>query len=107
MPGKLIEEKGEKNGTGQEVITNGKLIVNPGSVGLPAYDHDKPSFHQIQNFTPYARYMILEANEDVNETDFNYELRILSYDYETAAKLAKKNRRDDWAYWLMTGRANG
>lgn len=83
-------------------LTDGKLIVNPGSVGLPAYDHDKPSFHRIQNFTPYARYMILEANG----MGFNYELRILNYDYETAANLAKKNKRNDWAYWLMTGRTN-
>lgn len=84
-------------------LTNGKLIVNPGSVGLQAYDDDNPSFHRIQNYSPYARYMILEANGP----DFNYELRILNYDYETAANLAKKNRRNDWAYWLMTGRAKG
>jgi putative phosphoesterase len=81
-------------------LANGKLIVNPGSVGLPAYDDDTPSYHRIQNYSPYARYMILETNG----TDFNYELRILNYDYETAANLAKKNKRNDWAYWLLTGR---
>jgi putative phosphoesterase len=81
-------------------LSNGKLIINPGSVGLQAYDDDKPSFHRIQNYTPYGRYMILETNG----TDFNYELRILNYDYEAAAKMAKKNRRNDWAYWLLTGR---
>lgn len=83
-------------------LANGKRIVNPGSVGLPAYDDDKPSFHRIQNYTPYARYLILE----LNGTDFNYELRLLNYDYETAANLAKKNKRNDWAYWLLTGRAD-
>jgi predicted phosphodiesterase len=76
-------------------LANGKLIVNP-------YDDDKPSFHRIQNYTPYARYLILEANG----TDFNYEMRILNYDYETAVNRAKMNRRNDWAYWLLTGRAD-
>lgn len=82
-------------------LANGKQIANPGSVGLPAYDDDTPSYHRIQNYSPYARYMILETNG----TDFNYELRILNYDYDTAANLAKKNKRNDWAHWLLTGRA--
>jgi putative phosphoesterase len=83
-------------------LSNGKLIVNPGSVGLPAYDDDMPSFHRIQNYSPYARYLILEPNE----TGFNFEMRILDYDYEAAANQAKKNKRNDWAYWLLTGRAD-
>ncbi|HLP62504.1 MAG TPA: metallophosphoesterase family protein [Candidatus Deferrimicrobium sp.] len=82
-------------------LAGGKLIVNPGSVGLQAYDDDMPSFHRMQNYTPYTRYLILEANG----TDYNYEMRILNYDYQTAAKLAKKNNREDWTYWLLTGRA--
>lgn len=82
-------------------LSNGKLIVNPGSVGLPAYDDDLPSYHRIENYTPHARYLILESNE----TGFNYEMRILNYDYETAANQAQKNHRNDWAYWLATGRA--
>ena len=82
-------------------LSDGKLIVNPGSVGLQAYNDDIPSFHRIQNFNPFAGYAILERNE----SGYVCEMRVLNYDFETAANLAQKNNRDDWAYWLRTGRS--
>lgn len=78
----------------------GKTIVNPGSVGLPAYDDDSPCYHIVENGSPHARYAI------VNETEKGYsaEFIMLPYDYEKAVESAKKNHREDWAYWLKTGR---
>ena len=35
-------------------------FVNPGSVGLPAYDDDHPYPHVIENGAPHARYALLE-----------------------------------------------
>ena len=41
-------------------LQDGRMIVNPGSVGLPAYDHDVPILHYIETGTPHARYAVLE-----------------------------------------------
>jgi putative phosphoesterase len=81
-------------------ISAGRLVVNPGSVGLQAYDDDHPYFHTIENASPHARYAICEKAADgwnVNHLD-------ISYDHHKAAATALKNGRDDWARWLSTGR---
>jgi hypothetical protein len=36
------------------------LIVNPGSVGLQAYDDEHPHPHVVENGAPHARYAIVE-----------------------------------------------
>ena len=52
----------------KSIITpKGKLILNPGSVGLPAYSDEKPYPHNVENFTPYAKYMIITV-ENKKET---------------------------------------
>lgn len=83
------------------VVNGNKTIINPGSVGLPAYDDDSPVFHRMESFTPHARYSVLTFSNslvDVNQI-------AVSYDYETAAAVAEKNKRPDWAKWIRTGRA--
>lgn len=78
-----------------------RLIVNPGSVGLQAYADDHPMPHVMETGSPHARYAILESDG----TGWRVELRSLRYDWETAARFASGNGRDDWAYRLRTGRA--
>jgi diadenosine tetraphosphatase ApaH/serine/threonine PP2A family protein phosphatase len=39
----------------------GTLCVNPGSVGLPAYDDDHIAFHVHQTGSPHARYAAVRA----------------------------------------------
>jgi putative phosphoesterase len=78
---------------------NNILIVNPGSVGLPAYEDDSPEYHIIESGSPDARYAIL--NYDNN--NWNVELISVPYDFQKAVEKAKKNNRSDWAIALETG----
>ncbi len=85
-------------------LASGLLILNPGSVGLPAYDDDHPypqsSFHRIENGSPDARYAIAEQDAD----GWRCQLLSLPYDHEAMAKLAERHGRSDWAHALRTGR---
>lgn len=77
----------------------GQLIVNPGSVGLPAYDDDQPHFHLIENGSPHARYAICECIEHA----WHAELLAVPYDHAKAAAAASARNRPDWAHALLTG----
>jgi predicted phosphodiesterase len=41
-------------------LADGPTVVNPGSVGLPAYDHDIPFAHVMESGSPQARYALLK-----------------------------------------------
>ena len=82
-------------------ISGNRLVVNPGSVGLQAYDDDHPFFHVIENGSPHTRYAICEQTG----TGWSVSHRCVDYDYKTAAATARRNGRKDWAKWLETGRA--
>jgi putative phosphoesterase len=84
------------------VKTGFKTIINPGSVGLPAYDDDLPIFHKMQNFSNHAMYSVVAVE---NEKVVKVEQISVKYDFESAAAMAEKNNRPDWAQWLRTGRA--
>lgn len=75
-------------------------IVNPGSVGLPAYEDDHPFKHHIETGSPHARYAIAEQTA----TGWRIELRCVMYDFEGMARLAASRQRPDWAVALRTGR---
>lgn len=83
---------------------SGLLIVNPGSVGLPAYDDDHPyplsSFHRIETGSPDARYAIAERRDG----QWTCTLISLPYDHQAMAALADARQRPDWAHALRTGR---
>jgi putative phosphoesterase len=78
-----------------------KVVVNPGSVGLQAYTDDLPLPHRIENGSPDARYAIVSMESGRIFT----ELHVVPYDHPAAVALARKNGRDDWAFWLEYGRA--
>jgi predicted phosphodiesterase len=75
------------------------LVVNPGSVGLPAYHDDRPHPHAMESGSPHARYAIIERVEG----DWDVERMTIPYDWRAAADEARTNGRDDWADWLMSG----
>ena len=75
------------------------LVVNPGSVGLPAYDDDHPYPHVIENGAPHARYAVLEKTRH----GWRVDLRAVPYDHLAQARLAAKRQRHDWAHALATG----
>ncbi len=81
------------------VRLSGNLIVNPGSVGLPAYDHDQPEPHAMESGSPDARYAVLE------QFDHGWQVLLVAvpYDYPAAVEQARWNARPDWALGLSTG----
>ncbi len=81
-------------------IEDGPLIVNPGSVGLPAYDDDRPFPHVVETGSPHARYAVIERRDG----RWSAELIAVAYDWDQAARDAEAHGRDDWARALRTGR---
>ena len=82
-------------------LDDGRLVVNPGSVGLQAYDDDHGHPHVMENGTPHARYAIAEQGADGAWTAH---FHAVAYDGEQAARLALANGRPDWVTPLRTGR---
>lgn len=81
--------------------SHGKLVLNPGSVGLPAYDDAHPHPHVVENGSPNARYAIAEYTA----AGWRAEMISLPYDHEAAARQAERKQRHDWAHALRTGYA--
>jgi predicted phosphodiesterase len=81
-------------------LSDGRMIVNPGSVGLPAYADDQPFPHAVESGSPEARYAILSGSDG----DWSAELLRVAYDWEAAAQVAERNGRADWGRALRTGR---
>lgn len=100
------------NGSDQKIIFCGhshtphivkahdRVIINPGSVGLPAYDDTFPVYHKIENFHSDATYCFVE----VNDPEIKSEIISVPYDVDEAVKCAIQCGRNDWAKWLKTGR---
>jgi putative phosphoesterase len=82
-------------------ITGGPLVVNPGSVGLPAYSDVLPHPHVMETGSPHARYALAEKTK----VGWSIELVALDYAWESAARTAELNGRPDWAHALRTGHA--
>jgi predicted phosphodiesterase len=82
-------------------LPEGKLIVNPGSVGLPAYTMEIPFPYAMESGSPHARYALLRKASD----SWQVEHVQVPYDWEHAARVARENQRPDWAEWLSAGRA--
>ena len=82
-------------------LPGNKMVVNPGSVGLQAYQDDLPHPHVMETGSCHARYCLITEQH----TAWRSELKTVPYDWEAAAKCAKMNERLDWARWIATGRA--
>ena len=86
-------------------LATGQIIVNPGSVGLPAYDDELPNKHLMQTGSPDASYAVLEKIDG----RWAVQLRKVPYNFDLAAKRARELKSagaNQWAGWLETGRAN-
>ncbi len=80
-------------------LPDGLLVVNPGSVGLPAYDDDQPFPHKMETGSPQARFALLERTTAGWEAD----LQAVDYDWDRAAAQAEANGWPAWARALRTG----
>lgn len=78
----------------------GQLIVNPGSVGLPAYDDIHPYPHAVETGSPDARYCIAEFDRT---TGWSADQLTVSYNHQQMAQLAASRGRHDWEAALKTG----
>ena len=88
-------------------LRDGRVVVNPGSVGLPAYKGLKPVEHVVQTGTPDACYAVLERTTEAWRVTFRY----VPYDPALMVRLCQSNSKPDWANavetgWLSPGRAS-
>ncbi len=81
-------------------LASGQLIINPGSVGLPAYTDDEPVIHSMENYCPHASYAVLERVK----SGWTVQQIKVYYDHRKAALKAKEKGRKDWEHFLSTGR---
>jgi diadenosine tetraphosphatase ApaH/serine/threonine PP2A family protein phosphatase len=81
-------------------LRDGRLIVNPGSVGCPGYRDIQPYPHVVEAGSPDARYAILELSGD----DWRVSFRHVPYDHDAMADLARRNGKPELASALATGR---
>jgi predicted phosphodiesterase len=80
--------------------SSGHTIINPGSVGCPAYTDTDPIPHAMETGNPYATYSLITMREPIPHIQHIH----VPYDWTVAARSARKQRRSDWALWLTTGR---
>jgi Icc-related predicted phosphoesterase len=85
----------------QNIITinSNQFIINPGSVGLQAFEDDLPSYHKIETKSPHAKYCLIELNDN----KYAFEFVKVMYDWKKASACAKENNRLDWFNWLNIG----
>jgi putative phosphoesterase len=80
-------------------LSDGPVILNPGSIGCPSYDDPGHDPHVSEAGSPHARYAILI----IDNQHVSAEMIAVSYDWKAAAARAEKNDRPEWAHGLRTG----
>jgi putative phosphoesterase len=80
-------------------LRDGRMVVNPGSVGCPGYRDSVPFPHLMETGTPDASYAILELRGGRWRVTFRH----VPYDNEAMAALAAQHQRLEWASALSTG----
>jgi predicted phosphodiesterase len=82
-------------------VPGGPLVVNSGSIGLPAYRHNVPHPHRMESGSPHARYTVIQSQGG----SWRVEFRAVVYDWAAAAARADEIGRADWAHAIRTGHA--
>ena len=85
----------------RSVMLDGRLLVNPGSVGLQAYTSKDPVPHVGETGSPQARYALL----DRRNAAWRVSLVAVEYDWTAAAASAAAVGFDEWALSLASGYA--
>jgi diadenosine tetraphosphatase ApaH/serine/threonine PP2A family protein phosphatase len=80
-------------------LADGRMVINPGSVGSPGYRDIHPFPHVMEAGTPDARYAILEFADDNWRATFRH----VPYDHDAMAALARQNGQAELASALATG----
>ncbi|MBV8825672.1 MAG: metallophosphoesterase family protein [Hyphomicrobiales bacterium] len=80
-------------------LPDGPIVLNPGSVGLPAYRDPTGVAHVSEVGSPHARYALVSRDNG----SVTIELVSLEYDHASAAKRAAANGNPGWAHALAKG----
>ncbi len=80
-------------------LSGGRVIMNPGSVGIQAYEGQHPGPHTVEVGSPHARYAIAERSSG----EWTFEFIAIPYDWDAASQLARQRGRQDWVRALNTG----
>lgn len=81
-------------------LPDGRLLVNPGSVGSPGYVDDAPrTTRRVSAGTPAASYATLDRIRGI----WTASLHLVPYDTAPAVALARARGADDWVRALSTG----
>lgn len=83
-------------------LSDGRVAVNPGSIGLPGYEGRAPIPHIVETGTPDACYAILERTGGGWSVTFRY----IPYDASAMAAMAARAGMSAWARALLTGRVS-
>ncbi len=81
-------------------LSNSKIILNPGSIGLPAYLGNGEHRFAMESMTPHAKYALVKVNSD----NINIELIHCTYDWHAASAAARANGSEKWSQFLLQGR---
>ena len=81
-------------------LSNDKIILNPGSVGLPAYLGNGEHRFAMESMTPHAKYAIVKADGDA----ISIQQVLCNYDWHKASEAARRNGNEKWANFLLYGR---
>lgn len=81
-------------------LSNDKIILNPGSVGLPAYLGNGKHRFAMESMTPHAKYAVVHSDSDA----ISIEQVLCAYDWNAASEAALKNGNEKWAKYLLYGR---
>lgn len=82
------------------MLADGRLIVNPGSVGCPGFTYHIPVDHKLETATPFACYALIEKTE----MGWTPTFRQVRYDTSRMVSMARERGYEDWATVLATGR---
>ncbi len=80
-------------------LRDGRMIVNPGSVGLPGYDGKAHVPYVVEVGTPHACYAVLEQARQ----GWSANIRYVPYDATAMAALARSKGMATWASAIATG----
>lgn len=80
-------------------LPDGTTLLNPGSVGCPAYQATEPPVHVSEAGSPHARYAIVS----IAAGRISVDLVAIEYDHAAAARQAEALGRPDWAQAIRSG----
>lgn len=81
-------------------LSNNQVVLNPGSVGLPAYLGNGEHRFSMESNSPHAKYAIVHTDGFT----VNIEQVLVGYDWNQASEMAKANGNPDAARFLLYGR---